>query len=203
MGLFYRVASAALLILAIVFIKHHLDHIQDESLVKPLWQLSTFTSSPRPSTIPQPSTVPDSGSDKRFNQKQEPVPGLSASKAQSAAYRNRPAGYVPLEDKNEANRRPGRMGAILKPEEKGAGRPDTKPVSSNRKVWNKKPMYETTPITIPNDRVIVMARLSHEDTSWVRNDLGEYVIPLDPGFLSPMSGDTNESYADGEMWCTR
>lgn len=67
------------------------------------------------------------------------------------------------------------MGAIIKPEEKGAGRPDTKPLSSNRKVWNKKPMYETTPITIPNDRVIVMARLKHEDTSWVRNDLGEYV----------------------------
>lgn len=179
MGLFYRVASAALLILAIVFIKHHLDHIQDESLVKPLWQFSGLTS-PRPSATSQ---LPPGKSNSNSNSNSDhhegnvantpAVPELAPSRAQSAAFRNRPAGYVPKEDKNEVNRRPGRMGFnAVKPEEKGAGRPDTKS-SGNRKVWNKKPLYETTPITIPNDRVIVMARLSHEDASWVRNDLGE------------------------------
>ena len=176
MGLSYRVASAALLILAIVFIKHHLDHIQNESLVKPLWQLSSF-SSPRPSATSQPQSVPGSSSgssnSNSIGNKPENGPEPAPSREQSAAYRNRPAGYVPKEEKNEVNRRPGRMGAVVKPEEKGAGRPDTKQPSGNRKVWNKKPLYETTPITIPNDRVIVMARLSHEDTSWVRNDLGE------------------------------
>ena len=38
-----------------------------------------------------------------------------------------------------------------------------------------RPLYETTPIIVPNDRVIVMAKLSTEDTSWVSNDLAEYV----------------------------
>lgn len=173
MGLFYRVASAALLILAIVFIKHHLDHIQDESLVKPLWQLSGLTS-PRPSATSQPPQGKSNSDHPEGSLANMPaVPELSPSRAQSAAFRNRPAGYVPKEDKNEVNRRPGRMGFnAVRPEEKGAGRPDTKS-SGNRKVWNKKPLYETTPITIPNDRVIVMARLSHEDASWVRNDLGE------------------------------
>ncbi|KKK18104.1 hypothetical protein P175DRAFT_0502484 [Aspergillus ochraceoroseus IBT 24754] len=34
--------------------------------------------------------------------------------------------------------------------------------------------YETTPIVVPNDRVIVMARLSTEDTNWVSADLADW-----------------------------
>ena len=33
--------------------------------------------------------------------------------------------------------------------------------------------YETTPIIVPNDRTLVMAKLASEDTSWVANDLAE------------------------------
>jgi hypothetical protein len=33
--------------------------------------------------------------------------------------------------------------------------------------------YETTPIIVPNDRALVMAKLASEDTSWVTNDLNE------------------------------
>ncbi|PLB44894.1 hypothetical protein P170DRAFT_440099 [Aspergillus steynii IBT 23096] len=36
------------------------------------------------------------------------------------------------------------------------------------------PTYETTPIIVPNDRVIVMAKLAAEDTSWVSNELAEW-----------------------------
>ena len=48
------------------------------------------------------------------------------------------------------------------------------------------PTYETTPIIVPNDRVIVIAKLASEDTSWVSNDLAEYVhdmtsFPPEPG----------------------
>ncbi|PIG81458.1 hypothetical protein AARAC_009767 [Aspergillus arachidicola] len=34
--------------------------------------------------------------------------------------------------------------------------------------------YETTPIIVPNDRALVMAKLASEDTSWVANDLNEW-----------------------------
>ncbi|PWY75430.1 hypothetical protein BO70DRAFT_318780 [Aspergillus heteromorphus CBS 117.55] len=37
-----------------------------------------------------------------------------------------------------------------------------------------RPVYETTPIIVPNDRVIVMAKLASEDTSWVSSDLNEW-----------------------------
>ncbi|EAW13505.1 DUF3431 domain-containing protein [Aspergillus clavatus NRRL 1] len=36
------------------------------------------------------------------------------------------------------------------------------------------PTFETTPIIVPNDRVIVIAKLSREDTAWVGIDLGEW-----------------------------
>lgn len=42
------------------------------------------------------------------------------------------------------------------------------------------PSRETTEIIVPNDRIIVMARLSSEDTSWVSADLTEYVLPFRP-----------------------
>lgn len=35
--------------------------------------------------------------------------------------------------------------------------------------------YDTSEIVVPNDRIIVMARKSNEDTSWVSADLAEYV----------------------------
>ncbi|KAL5341020.1 hypothetical protein BJX70DRAFT_85524 [Aspergillus crustosus] len=34
--------------------------------------------------------------------------------------------------------------------------------------------YDTTPIVVPNDRIIVMAKLSTEDTNWVSAELGEW-----------------------------
>ncbi|KAF9894442.1 hypothetical protein FE257_007945 [Aspergillus nanangensis] len=37
-----------------------------------------------------------------------------------------------------------------------------------------RPIYETTPIIVPNDRVIVIAKLAAEDTSWVSNDLADW-----------------------------
>ncbi|OJK01352.1 hypothetical protein ASPACDRAFT_77125 [Aspergillus aculeatus ATCC 16872] len=37
-----------------------------------------------------------------------------------------------------------------------------------------RPVYETTPIIVPNDRVIVMAKLAAEDTAWVSNDLADW-----------------------------
>ncbi|KAH8433797.1 DUF3431 domain-containing protein [Aspergillus melleus] len=36
------------------------------------------------------------------------------------------------------------------------------------------PTYETTPIIVPNDRVIVMAKLAAEDTAWVSIELAEW-----------------------------
>ena len=35
--------------------------------------------------------------------------------------------------------------------------------------------YQTTPIEVPNEGVIVMGKLSHEDTAWVSAELAEYV----------------------------
>lgn len=34
---------------------------------------------------------------------------------------------------------------------------------------------ETTEIVVPNDRILVMAKLAAEDTNWVGTDLAEYV----------------------------
>ena len=71
----------------------------------------------------------------------------------------------------------GTGGTVQKePARPGRDRPKTRPAtvgSGNRKVFDKKPVYETTPIIVPNDRTLVMAKLSYEDTSWVGNDLNE------------------------------
>lgn len=50
-----------------------------------------------------------------------------------------------------------------------------------------RPVYETTPIIVPNDRVIVMAKLAAEDTAWVSNDLAEYVSPQSKLYLCELS----------------
>lgn len=44
---------------------------------------------------------------------------------------------------------------------------------ANPPVKIAQPIYETTPIIVPNDRVIVMAKLAAEDTAWVSNELAE------------------------------
>lgn len=38
------------------------------------------------------------------------------------------------------------------------------------------PSRETTDIFVPNDHIVVMARLASEDVDWVSGDLAEYVI---------------------------
>lgn len=137
MTLTYRVASAALLILAIILIKRHLDHVQDDSRVQPFWQIS----SPAPASadslanefVPETPVIPDN------NPAKEDAPAAPES------YHDRA--------------RPGVGGLRTKP--------------GDRKVLSKKPEYETTPIIVPNDRTIVMAKMSWEDTSWVSNDLNE------------------------------
>lgn len=64
-------------------------------------------------------------------------------------------------------------------------RPDLSELNSWRSRWSKSESgvapktYDTTPITVPNDRIIVMAKLAVEDTNWVGAELAEYVaIPF-------------------------
>ncbi|BCR90600.1 DUF3431 domain-containing protein [Aspergillus chevalieri] len=151
MTLTYRVASAALLILAIILIKRHLDHVQDDSRVQPFWQIS----SPAPASadslanefVPETPVIPDN------NPAKEDAPAAPES------YHDRA--------------RPGVGGLRTKP--------------GDRKVLSKKPEYETTPIIVPNDRTIVMAKMSWEDTSWVSNDLNEWrnvIYTVDDPFAS-------------------
>lgn len=149
MGLSYRVGSAALLILVIFLITRHLLQVQDGTRVQPFWQVNW----------PESAAVPD----------QPPVP---ESPKQDA-----PAGNV-KENKPEGGNGGGRTGGTVQkgPARPGRDRPKTRPAtvgSGNRKVFDKKPVYETTPIIVPNDRTLVMAKLSYEDTSWVGNDLNE------------------------------
>ena len=139
MTLTYRVASAALLILTIVLIKRHLDHVQDDLRVQPFWKISS-----------PPPAAPDSPA-KEF------VPETPVIPEDAPAKQNAPAA-APESYHDRA--RPG-VGGLRK----------TKP--GDRKVLSKKPAYETTPIIVPNDRTIVMAKMSWEDTSWVSNDLNE------------------------------
>lgn len=60
-------------------------------------------------------------------------------------------------------------------------RPDSSEIASWKSKWSKSESgvspqhYETTPIVVPNDRIIVMAKLSTEDTNWVSADLTECV----------------------------
>lgn len=155
MGLSYRVGSAALLILVIFLITRHLLQVQDGTRVQPFWQANW----------PQPAAVPE----------QPPVP--------ESPKQNVPAGNV-KENKPEGGKGGqkggnggGTGGTVQKePARPGRDRPKTRPAtvgSGNRKVFDKKPVYETTPIIVPNDRTLVMAKLSYEDTSWVGNDLNE------------------------------
>lgn len=157
MGLSYRVGSAALLILVIFLITRHLLQVQDGTRVQPFWQVNW----------PESAAVPD----------QPPVP--------ESPKQNVPAGNV-KENKPEGGKGGqkggnggggGTGGTVQKgPARPGRDRPKTRPAtvgSGNRKVFDKKPVYETTPIIVPNDRTLVMAKLSYEDTSWVGNDLNE------------------------------
>jgi hypothetical protein len=52
-------------------------------------------------------------------------------------------------------------------------KPQETPVPAVEEPLPIKQTYEITPIIVPNDRVIVMAKLSKEDTSWVSTDLNE------------------------------
>ena len=155
MGLSYRVGSAALLILVIFLITRHLLQVQDSTGVQPFWQVNS----------PEPAAVPE----------QPPAP--------EPPKQDMPAGNV-KENKQEQGQSGGSGGKTGKtggtvwkgPTRPGRDRPKTRPAtvgSGNRKVFDKKPVYETTPIIVPNDRTLVMAKLSHEDTSWVGNDLNE------------------------------
>ncbi|KAA8650268.1 hypothetical protein EYZ11_006098 [Aspergillus tanneri] len=60
------------------------------------------------------------------------------------------------------------------------GNPGTHETPNGRASQGKEPLivtqptYETTPIIVPNDRVIVMAKLAAEDTSWVSIELAEW-----------------------------
>ncbi|GIK07744.1 hypothetical protein Aspvir_003411 [Aspergillus viridinutans] len=114
MRLSYRVGSAALLILAFILIKRHLDTLQDDSHVPSFWQFSNVVGG----GAAEPVATPDS-----------------------------------------------------KPENK---KPQETPVPAVEETIPIKQTYEITPIIVPNDRVIVMAKLSKEDTSWVSTDLNEW-----------------------------
>jgi hypothetical protein len=60
-------------------------------------------------------------------------------------------------------------------------RPDPAELASWKSRWPKEQTgvsgqhYDISPIVVPNDRIIVMAKLSTEDTNWVSADLTEYV----------------------------
>jgi hypothetical protein len=114
MRLSYRVGSAALLILAFILIKRHLDSLQDDSHVPSFWQFSSVVGAGAAEPVATPESKPG-------NKKPQETP-------------------VPAVD-------------------------ETLPI---------KQTYEITPIIVPNDRVIVMAKLSKEDTSWVSTDLNEW-----------------------------
>ncbi|GFG20403.1 hypothetical protein IFM61606_00528 [Aspergillus udagawae] len=114
MRLSYRVGSAALLILAFILIKRHLDSLQDDSHVPSFWQFSNVVGAGAAEPVGTPESKPG-------NKKPQETP-------------------VPAVD-------------------------ETLPI---------KQTYEITPIIVPNDRVIVMAKLSKEDTSWVSTDLNEW-----------------------------
>ncbi|BCS30523.1 DUF3431 domain-containing protein [Aspergillus puulaauensis] len=59
-------------------------------------------------------------------------------------------------------------------------RPDPSELNTWRSRWSKSESgvapktYDTTPITVPNDRIIVMAKLAVEDTNWVGAELAEW-----------------------------
>ncbi|KAH1857026.1 hypothetical protein KXX55_006258 [Aspergillus fumigatus] len=112
MRLSYRVGLAALLILAFVLIKRHLDSLQDGSHVPSSWQFSNVVWGGAAEPVATPASKPEK------EKPQTPAPAVEQS-----------------------------------------------PI---------KQTYEITPIIVPNDRVIVMARLSREDTSWVSTDLNEW-----------------------------
>lgn len=131
MRLSYRIGAAALIILAIILIKRHLDLVQDDARVQSGWSFSSFSAE---SAADGSSNNVNSGND-----------GVSTPK----------------------NSKP-----ILTGSDNSNSNGKTKG-SSDSAV--SRPLYETTPIIVPNDRVIVMAKLSTEDTSWVSNDLAEYV----------------------------
>lgn len=62
--------------------------------------------------------------------------------------------------------------SVATPDSK-AEKPQEKPDTAVAETIPIKQTYEITPIIVPNDRVIVMAKLSSEDTSWVSTDLNE------------------------------
>ncbi|CAK41965.1 uncharacterized protein An14g02280 [Aspergillus niger] len=130
MRLSYRIGAAALIILAIILIKRHLDLVQDDARVQSGWSFSSFSAE---SAADGSSNNVNSGND-----------GVSTPK----------------------NSKP-----ILTGSDNSNSNGKTKG-SSDSAV--SRPLYETTPIIVPNDRVIVMAKLSTEDTSWVSNDLAEW-----------------------------
>lgn len=63
-------------------------------------------------------------------------------------------------------------------------RPDPTELASWKSRWSTAESgvnpqnYDSTPIIVPNDRIIVMAKLAAEDTNWVSADLTECVIFL-------------------------
>lgn len=172
MGLTYRVASAALLILTIVLIKRHLDHVQDNSHVRPIWQFS----SPSSEYVPETSVVPET-----FMAKEEEKSGRNNKNDNNNARVNGDQAAALAPAAAPAEGREGRGGIGARPAQAGR-RPNDRPKAQpnaitkgkgNRKVLEKKPAYQTTPITVPNDRVIVMAKMSYEDTSWVGEELAK------------------------------
>lgn len=136
MRLSYRIGAAALIILAIILIKRHLDLVQDDARVQSGWSFSSFSAESAADGSSSSSNNVNSGND-----------GVSTPK----------------------NSKP-----ILTGNDKSNSNGKTKGSSDDSAV--SRPLYETTPIIVPNDRVIVMAKLSTEDTSWVSNDLAEYVF---------------------------
>ncbi|PWY93908.1 hypothetical protein BO94DRAFT_509862 [Aspergillus sclerotioniger CBS 115572] len=140
MRLSYRIGAAALIILAIILIKRHLDLVQDDARVQSGWSFSSFSA----------ESVADTSSNSNGN------------------------GNVNINNVNPDSATDPNTDRVSTPK-------SSKPKLTGSDMTNSKdsdsvsrPVYETTPIIVPNDRVIVMARLSTEDTSWVSTDLNEW-----------------------------
>ncbi|RAL12874.1 DUF3431 domain-containing protein [Aspergillus homomorphus CBS 101889] len=141
MRLSYRIGTAALLIVAIILIKRHLDLVQDDSRVQSGWSFNGVSGG-------------EGGG-----------PGLSEPVASDKNQNNN----------NGANTPAAKGGFSMVGDGKNGPSADHKNNEDDDGIaLGSRPMYETTPIIVPNDRVIVMAKLAAEDTAWVSNDLADW-----------------------------
>ncbi|OJJ33396.1 hypothetical protein ASPWEDRAFT_30474 [Aspergillus wentii DTO 134E9] len=148
MRLSVRVGLAGLLILAIVLVKRNLDLMRDDSRVQPFWQINFSNSAGGGAGSAQQLSSPPTT-------KQEGVV---------------PDGFkigTPINSDDNVfdhSKQPKLAGTPLK----------TETGSDQDEIQVENQTWETTPITVPVDGAIVMARLSSEDTQWVADELAHW-----------------------------